>query len=466
MNVLIVSDDRGLLRHVSRFLTTFGYETVQVADYQRAAEIAEAAAADLVIVDSDPDFAKALAFSRTVSGNDRADRRQILMLVAEASMGRLAEAMEAGADDFLAKPIVYGEVLMRLRAGVRAVEFQRRARRQRYRDPITGLLSSAAFHDRLQSAADSKASGSGQLACVMIDADFLQFIGRKWGKDVENGILRQLGTVLERLCDNRRAEIAHFGKGRFCVLLPGASVAEAASWAELVRAKVAERPLAEDAEIRITVSIGVAGVNRFTNSAASLLAMAEQALQSAKTSGHDLVARYGQFAEETAVWKELAAPGKLFERTVAGDVMIPCTMAIRAGDTIESAAALFRQTRLGSLVVVDESGRLAGTISSEAVSEILPGGAKRAVGEVMARDVEAFPEDASFERLMVHFAENDCDLVVIVDRGHPTGLVTPASLASLSQSPECPAAAAQPSMWSHYLEIPQPPCGASYERQF
>ncbi len=40
MNVLIVSDDRGLLRHVSRFLTTFGYETVQVADYQRAAEIA------------------------------------------------------------------------------------------------------------------------------------------------------------------------------------------------------------------------------------------------------------------------------------------------------------------------------------------------------------------------------------------------------------------------------------------
>ncbi len=58
MNVLIVSDDRGLLRHVSRFLTTFGYETVQVADYQRAAEIAEAAAADLVIVDSDPDLPK------------------------------------------------------------------------------------------------------------------------------------------------------------------------------------------------------------------------------------------------------------------------------------------------------------------------------------------------------------------------------------------------------------------------
>lgn len=54
MKVLIVSNDRALLRHASRFLGTFGYETTQLADYDRAADIAGMGNAELLLVDSQP----------------------------------------------------------------------------------------------------------------------------------------------------------------------------------------------------------------------------------------------------------------------------------------------------------------------------------------------------------------------------------------------------------------------------
>ena len=164
MKVLIVSNDRALLRHLSRFLATFGYETAQVADYQQAAPIADALPADLLLVDSAPDFDAAIELCRAVSQRSGSAGHHILLLLDRRWQSRLLEAVEAGVDDFLARPVVYGEVLMRLRAGARAVEFERRVRRQRRRDPATGLLTCAAFHARLQAADALRAPRGGPLA--------------------------------------------------------------------------------------------------------------------------------------------------------------------------------------------------------------------------------------------------------------------------------------------------------------
>jgi hypothetical protein len=58
---------------------------------------------------------------------------------------------------------------------------------------------------------------------------------------------------------------------------------------------------------------------------------------------------------------------------------------------------------------------------------------------------------------MRRFAENDIDMVVVVDKDHPTGVVSTASLASLSQAPEQPAFCMEtPSMRSSYLQLAEP----------
>ena len=241
MKVLIVSKDRALLRHVSRFLATFGYETTQIADYERAAQVAGALSADLLLVDAAPDPGVALELCRSVSQRHGSGRHYTLLMVEEKSPIRLLDAVEAGADDFLTKPVVYGEVLMRLHAGARAVEFERRVGQQRRRDPVTGLLTYAAFHARLQAAGASRASRDGQLACATIEADFIDRVACQFGTQAEQDLLRQLGSLLDGLRDNDHAELAHFGKGQFCVLLPGTTIAEAVRWGEHVRSETAAK---------------------------------------------------------------------------------------------------------------------------------------------------------------------------------------------------------------------------------
>jgi PleD family two-component response regulator len=238
MKVLIVSDDRALLRHVSRFLGTFGYETEQVANYQRAAEIADSISADLLLVDSEPDFDRALGLCRAVSERTGSGSHYTLLMVDKRSPNRLLDAVAAGADDILLKPIVYGEVLRRLRAGAKAVEFRRRAGRQRRRDSVTGLLTYAAFQARLQAAGASQAYREEPFACVTIAIDFVEATLCDVGQHAEHTLLGEVGSLVERLCDNERADLAHFGNGQFCVSLPGTTIAEALQLAEKVRSEI------------------------------------------------------------------------------------------------------------------------------------------------------------------------------------------------------------------------------------
>lgn len=459
MKVLIVSNDRVLLRHVSRFLATFGYETTQVADYQRAAQIADSASADLLLVDSSSDFNKSLELCRAVS-ECRSSGHYVLLMVDERSQSRLLDAVEAGADDCVSKPIVYGEVLMRLRAGARAVEFQRRSRRQRRCEPITGLLTCAAFHARLQAAGASRASRGGRLVCSMIEIDFVDHLTRQFGKQTERELLREVGGVIDHSCDNDRAEVAHFGDGQFCVLLPGTTTDEVVRWAENVRLEIAGREfLAGDGKVNLTVSIGVGGAEKLTMSPEAILDKSRQALKMARASGHDCVVQANQFAEEEDAWKELAAPGRLFEHTVARDVMLPCTVILNATDSLRAAESLFQQTHLTSMVVVDGEGQLAGSVFAEDVAEYLQasGDPDRSVSGIMAQGTDVVDEDTPFADLIRQFAENDIDLVVVVDDGHPTGIVSAASLASMSQAPEQPAFCTEtPCMGSSYLQVAEP----------
>ena len=460
MKVLIVSKDRALLRHVSRFLATFGYETTQVADYQRAGELANSISADLLLVDSSPNFDEALELCRVASERTASGGHYLLLMVDEKAQSRLLEAVEAGADDCVSKPIVYGEVLMRLRAGARAVEFQRRTHEQRRRDRVTGMLTCAAFHARLKAVGASRASHSGRLACAMIEIDFWEHMVRGLGERAEHALLREVGNLLDQLCGNDRAELAHFGNGRFCVLLPGVTIEEAIQWGEHVRTEIARHEFGgSQQDISLTVSVGVGGADTLTTAPDAILDRSKRALEMARASGHNCVVQADQFSEEEVAWKELAAPGRLFEQTVARDVMLPCTVTLNATDTIRSAESLFQQTHLASMAVADRNSQFVGSVFAEHVAEYLQasGDPEQPITKIMVQKVDVVEEDASFADLMTLFAKGDIDLVVVTDETRPTGVVTAASLASLGQVPEQPTFCMEtPSMESSYLQVAEP----------
>jgi CBS domain-containing protein len=221
------------------------------------------------------------------------------------------------------------------------------------------------------------------------------------------------------------------------VLLPDRNDVEAAQWAETLRQDIAGQEFVATAAgpLMITISAGAAHCHVGPPAVFDVIDQAEQALEAAKSSGRDCVLRWGQHEDEATAWAELATPGRLFEDTVARDVMTACPVQLRVDDSVDRAAALLEQTGLYAVPVVDGQGKLTGVVTQETDWSRLSGSwrGKRNVREVMIAHPPSENEFTSFGALVDFFAADPGSLLVIVADHRPTGIVTRDNLAALSE---------------------------------
>ena len=453
----MVSADRRLLRHLSRFLGAFGYEVRQAAESSLARAALRSEPPDFLIVDSQPDHRSVLELCRSISSGKGPVVTYVLLLVSQPTARALTEALEAGVDDFLAQPIVYGELLVRLRLGARVLEFERRLRQQATTDPLTGLASFAALCDgwpRRRAAGES----AGPSTCVLIDLDLLSAVNHDHGHAAGDSIIQAAAEKLKDLCGEKEL-LGSLGGGRFCVLLTGVAEVQAAAWAESARGLLAETEVVLGGQkARFTASLGIAAFLQGPRAPEEAVARASQAVQAAKHSGRNCVVRFDQLDADARDWADFAAPGRLLERTTARDVMTPCTLFLMPEDTVGRAAAMLEQSRLRAVPVVHHNGALAGLVLDETVLSGRSGSQKnpRRVRDVMTADVPAYEEETPLAALRDFFTHDSRSAIVIVHQKRPTGLVTPDNLAALSTplTSESFAPRESPANSTAYLRVP------------
>jgi two-component system cell cycle response regulator len=452
--LMVVAEDRKTLRRLTRFLTAFGFDVDSVTEVRQAVSVCKASPPDFLIVDGD---SLSMEQCRQLLAKSRKGYSYTFLMLRDAQIEGLTDAIVAGVDDFLAKPLVFGELLARLRSGARVIEYERRMREQAIVDHLTGLLSYSAFRDRLQS--ELVDAGDHEMSCVLLDLDFLGNVNHLHGYSAGDEILRAVARELKSTAGECKY-LASFGSGRFAALLPDASDARALAWAETVRQAVAHLDLPWKHEPAcVTASLGVAGTMNGVTSADELIKRAEVAVRMAKSSGRNCVARCGQFDGETREWEDLARQGRLFENTVARDVMVPCPQFVLADQDASDAAELLERSRLTELPVVDRHGRLLGLFSSDQLPEDATRIAKRAkVSDFMVHDVATVPENESFGALMEFFMSDTQShrVVIVVRHDQPLGMVYRSGLAALSEPLNVDSFAPDEpySLTSQYLVIP------------
>jgi two-component system response regulator MprA len=116
--VLVVDDDVSLRRAVSRTLQLEGYEVEVAEDGLRALEFFddENETPDVVLLDVLMPNLDGLRACRMIRAKSRVP---ILMLTARSAVDDRVEGLEAGADDYLAKPFAVVELIARVRALLR-----------------------------------------------------------------------------------------------------------------------------------------------------------------------------------------------------------------------------------------------------------------------------------------------------------------------------------------------------------
>ncbi len=218
-----------------------------------------------------------------------------ILLTSKNRQHEMLEAMDAGVDDFLAKPFDPLELKARLLVGKRIVDLQQKLvaandalHFSASHDFLTGAWNRAeilAFMHRELARARRDATPVG---IVLVDVDHFKNVNDEFGHETGDSVLKE---VTNRLSGSLREYdgIGRYGGEEFLLVIPGCNLATTVRRANQIRESISSRPISTlQGAITVTVSMGVTIGEPSTNSEL-LLRQADMALYQAKHHGRNRV---------------------------------------------------------------------------------------------------------------------------------------------------------------------------------
>ena len=325
-----IEDNRIVLR---RRFQRRGFEVEEAESGARALEMVAVRDYDLVLLDvrmPDMDGIEALKILRQTHS---ADLLPVIMCTANNTSEDIVTALEAGANDYVAKPVDFAVALARVqvqierkRANMRLKEayaelnslngdLEERVaartadlastneklmlevlRRQQadartqylaYHDALTGLPNRVTFREACQDALAAAKGGEGQVGVFFVDLDGFKAINDTLGHSVGDLLLKAVATRLrDRLAQS--VLIARLGGDEFGVLLSNcAAVGDAIGLASDMIEALAEPFPVEGHVLAVAGSVGVALSTPAEESVDDLLKSADLAMYRAKEDGRN-----------------------------------------------------------------------------------------------------------------------------------------------------------------------------------
>jgi diguanylate cyclase (GGDEF)-like protein len=158
-------------------------------------------------------------------------------------------------------------------------------------DPLTGVATRGAILERVRIEVAQARRYQHPLAVVLLDVDGFGDLNARHGLTGGDAILREVALRF-RVRVREADAIGRYGSDGFIAALPHTDEAGAATFANALRHRLSLRPVAVDeAEVRITVSIGVAIMRPGEDlDLDGVLARVDEALDSARSAGGDRIA--------------------------------------------------------------------------------------------------------------------------------------------------------------------------------
>ncbi|MEO8633770.1 MAG: response regulator [Gemmatimonadales bacterium] len=149
MRILLADDDPVSRRILTAVLVGLGHEAVPAHDGADAWARFQAESLDIVITDWMMPEVDGLELTRRIRAMPKARYTYVLLLTALQGRARYLEGMDAGADDFISKPVNREELHARLRVAERVLGLQREVHQ------LQGLLPICSYCKRIRDEADA-----------------------------------------------------------------------------------------------------------------------------------------------------------------------------------------------------------------------------------------------------------------------------------------------------------------------
>jgi two-component system, cell cycle response regulator len=311
--ILVVDDHPDNLEIIKARLESRGYQVETATNGQEALDQVAENPPHLILLDVMMPLIDGYEVARRIKADGTLPFIPIILVTARDSTQDKVEGLDAGADDYLTKPINFSELEARVRSMLRIKRLQdeldqknrelevanRRLRRLSITDGLTDLFNHRHMHELLHEEYERTKRSGEPMAVAMLDLDRFKQVNDTYGHPTGDVILYETGRILR---DSAREidMVGRYGGEEFIVILPGTDEEAAAQFAERVRQAVAEHVFRDEAtEVKMTVSAGVAS---FPGDGApypeALIREADGALYGAKEGGRNRVVRASEVAAE------------------------------------------------------------------------------------------------------------------------------------------------------------------------
>ena len=299
--ILIVEDDPVSRRLLEKTLVKAGHEFVSVENGRKALEEFKERFFPIVLTDWMMPEMNGLQLCRAIRERTNTGYVFTVLLTAKDSKDDIVAGLEAGADDYLTKPVNQAELIARIKTGIRILELERSLKRANEEirilsitDPLTGCYNRGYMTERLPQEIKRAKRYRHSLSLVLCDIDHFKKINDTYGHQVGDRILKEFVQWINESIRDGVDWLARYGGEEFLIVVPETDTKGACCVVERLRRMLSQKAIGIQGErIHITASFGVTGLDPATPdekiSPEALITQADECLYQAKQEGRNRV---------------------------------------------------------------------------------------------------------------------------------------------------------------------------------
>jgi diguanylate cyclase (GGDEF)-like protein len=297
--IAIIADDEDLGRLLlAESAAECGLEPLVYDNGTGALEAALSRDVAIVLLDVDMPGMDGFSVCRRLRAESRLATVPIVMVTGHEDSAAISLAFEAGATDFISKPVNWALLPHRLKYILRNASAAERIERLAYFDSLTGLPNRQRCIETAERLFAEAAESQESVGVIYLDLNSFKRVNDTFGHSVGDAVLRTVAGNLSRALESFKAvhehiTVARFGGDEFVILLRHrAARALAIEIADACCAAFKDPIVHDGLEFYSAPSIGLAVYPDDGDDVATVLKHADTAMYQAKTDSTAAVAVY------------------------------------------------------------------------------------------------------------------------------------------------------------------------------
>ncbi len=296
--IVVIDDERATTDVIQRTLQRSGFTNVNVFnDPHRAISFINENALDVVLLDLHIPQLEGISVLKYLRTRSETQYLPVIILTSSDDEDSRLEALAAGANEYLTKPVGSAELVQRIKNALRfkqyadGIEDQIKSVEKELRvDALTGVNNRRYFDEYYSTKVVSHTDAL--LSLILFDIDNFKQANDNFGHQHGDDVLKFVAQLAATIATEQDF-VARIGGDEFAIVCEHNDPDWPTSLARELKSRVAhESVLLNDSRHETTISVGIATLNKRVDDKGSLFNAADAALYQSKRQGRNLINVY------------------------------------------------------------------------------------------------------------------------------------------------------------------------------